>query len=171
MSRARLIGAVDRMSDALAAAAAVLLACAALVIVWNVVYRASGASTYWEIEAAVYMMVAALFLGSPYCLKTRGHVAVDLLAHYLPLRHERRLQAVVSAIGLAVCLYLAWRGAEFAFESFVKGERTESTWAPPKWPLLATMPLGLALTSLQYVAELLRLREPAANAGAGEVPR
>lgn len=152
--------AIDRMSDVLAVIASVLLTLAAFIIVWNVIYRAMGASTYWQIEAAVYLMVTALFLGSPYCLKTKGHVGVDLLAHYLPERHARPLEIAVAIIGLVVCLYLAWVGAEFAIESFLKDEHTESTWAPPKWPLLAMMPIGLGLTALQYVAELIRLREP-----------
>lgn len=150
---------VDRLSDVLAVIASVLLTAAAFIIVWNVIDRALGASTYWQIEAAVYLMVTALFLGSPYCLKTRGHVGVDLLAHYLPAQHARRLEIVIALIGLVVCLYLSWVGAEFAIESYLKGEHTESTWAPPKWPLLATLPIGLALTAVQYVAELIRLRD------------
>lgn len=152
------VRAVDRLSVACAAAAAVMLAVSALVITWNVIYRASGASTYWEIEFSVYMMVGALFLGSPYCLMTRGHVAVDLVSHYLPERYSRRLGVVVMLVGLAVCLYLAVAGGILTVESFHRGERTESTWAPYKWPLFLAMPVGLALTALQYAAELARLR-------------
>jgi hypothetical protein len=33
-------------------------------------------------------------------------------------------------------------------------------WNPPKWPLFLSMPLGLGLTALQYVAELFRKLEP-----------
>ena len=102
---------VDRLSDALAVVASILLTVAALIIVWNVIDRAMGASTYWQIEAAVYLMVASLFLGSPYCLKTKGHVGVDLLAHYLAPRHARPLEIVVACIGLAVCIYLTWVGS------------------------------------------------------------
>jgi len=139
-----------------------MLGLAALVICWNVVYRASGASTYWEIEFSVYMMVTALFLGSPYCLRTGGHVSVDLLAHFLPARAARTLAVVVAVSGLLICLYLAVAGGILTFESFHKGERTESTWAPAKWPLFLAMPVGLGLTALQYVAELVR---PIASAG------
>jgi TRAP-type C4-dicarboxylate transport system permease small subunit len=147
---------LDRVSVACAAIAAVLLGAAALVITWNVIYRASGASTYWEIEFAVFMMVASLFLGSPYCLKTNGHVAVDLLSHYLPPSAGRGLGVATAVIGLGVCAYLANAGAELTIDSFNKGETTESTWAPFKWPLFLTMPIGLGLTALQYIAELAR---------------
>jgi TRAP-type C4-dicarboxylate transport system permease small subunit len=152
----RFVRAVDALSTACAAAAAVMLGLAALVICWNVVYRASGASTYWEIEFSVYMMVAALFLGSPYCLRTGGHVSVDLLGHYLPERAARTLAVGVAVLGLLVCAYLTVAGGILTIESFHKGERTESTWAPFKWPLFLSMPVGLGLTALQYLAEMAR---------------
>ncbi|OGA17642.1 MAG: hypothetical protein A3I63_03825 [Betaproteobacteria bacterium RIFCSPLOWO2_02_FULL_66_14] len=160
----RFVRAVDRLSDACAALASVMLLLAALVICWNVIYRAMGASTYWEIEFSVYMMVAALFLGSPYCLRTNGHVAVDLLAHWMPQRFSRTLGVCVLVVGLAVCIYLAILGGVLTVESFERGERTESTWAPYKWPLFLAMPVGLGLTALQYVAELARPRPDAEDA-------
>ena len=147
---------VDRLSTWCAVLAAVMLAAAAVIITWSVIYRAMGASTYWEIEFSVFMMVGSLFLASPYCLGTNGHVGVDLLSHYLPRSAARKLATVVALIGLGVCIYLAIMGGMLTFESFTKGERTESTWAPAKWPLFLSMPVGLGLTALQYVAELMR---------------
>jgi TRAP-type C4-dicarboxylate transport system permease small subunit len=149
---------MDRLSIACAMMAAVMLALAALVITWSVIYRAMGESTYWEIEFSVYMMVASLFLASPYTLHTHGHVAVDLLSHLLPRRMARGLGVAVLVVGLLVCIYLAIAGGILTVESFAKGEHTESTWAPAKWPLFLSMPVGLALTALQYVAELARAR-------------
>lgn len=150
------LGAIDRLAVVLAVIAAVLLVLAAIVITWSVFWRASGHSTWWEIEFSVYMMVASLFLASPYTLKTQGHVGVDLLSHYLPQRLRYRAAVVVAVIGFFVCLYLAWLGAGLAWESFLRGERTESTWAPKKWPLFAMLPIGLGLTALQYVVEIFR---------------
>ncbi|MEP6607724.1 MAG: TRAP transporter small permease [Burkholderiaceae bacterium] len=147
---------VDRLSVFCAVVAAVMLALAALIVTWSVIYRAMGASTFWEIEFSVFMMVASLFLASPYCLATNGHVSVDLLAHYLPARGVRILGVVVAVVGLGVCLYLTWRGAILTTEAFDKGLRTESSWAPYKWVLYVSMPVGLGLTALQYVAELMR---------------
>jgi TRAP-type C4-dicarboxylate transport system permease small subunit len=147
---------MDRVSVACAAIASVMLGAAALVITWNVIYRAMGASTYWEIEFSVFMMVGALFLASPYCLMTNGHVAVDLLSHYLPRRAAHGLSVAVAIVGLAICVYLAFAGAELTIDSFSKGEHTESTWAPAKWPLFLSMPIGMGLTALQYLADLMR---------------
>lgn len=150
------VRAAFRLSTACAVVAAFMLLAAALVITWSIVYRAMGASTYWEIEFSVYMMVASLFLASPYCLATQGHVGVDLLSHFLPRRLARPVAIVVGLVGLAVCIYLAYAGADMTLHAFARGERTESAWAPPKWPLFLAMPVGLGLTALQYVADLLR---------------
>jgi TRAP-type C4-dicarboxylate transport system permease small subunit len=152
------VRAVDRLSDALAVIASLLLIVAALVITYSIIYRALGYSTWWELEFSVYLMVTALFLASPYTLKTKGHVAVDLLAHYLPARSQYALTLAVAVLGMLVCTYLAWVGGWLTYESFLRGERSESTWRPLKWPLYLTMPVGLGLTSVQYVAEIIRMR-------------
>ena len=147
---------VFRLSTACAAVAAVMLLIAALVITWSIAYRAMGGSTYWELEFSVYMMVGSLFLASPYCLATQGHVGVDLLSHYLPRSAARPLAVIVGLVGLAVCVYLTYAGAELTLHALARGERTESAWAPLKWPLFLAMPVGLGLTALQYFADLLR---------------
>ena len=152
---------MDRIAVAAAAIAAVLLAAAALLICWMVVWRAMGHSAWWEIEFSVYLMVASLFLASPYTLMTNGHVGIDLIAQWLKPRAARRMAVFVAVVGLLVCLYLTVMGATFTWEAFERGDRTESTWGPYKWPLYLTMPVGLGLTALQYLAELLRRELPA----------
>jgi TRAP-type C4-dicarboxylate transport system permease small subunit len=147
---------VDRLSDACAVAASFMLAAATLIVVWMVGYRAMGNSTWWEIEAATYLIVAAVLVGSPYCLKTRGHIGVDLVSEWLPPRGKRWLTRILAVFGLAVCVYLAWKGLELTLEAWHKNEHSGSTWNPPRWPFFAMMPLGLGLTALQYVAELVR---------------
>lgn len=147
---------MDRLSVACAVAAAILLAMAAVLITWMVLYRAMGYSTYWEIELSVYLMIGSMFLASPYTLKTGGHVSVDLLAHYLPRRERRILLTSLALIGLAVCAYLTWATLQHTLHAYFSGERAESAWAPLKWPLLAAMPIGFGLTMLQYLADLAR---------------
>lgn len=153
------VRAVDRLSFLCAIVAAALLTAAAFLITWLVIWRSMGNSAYWELELSIYMMVMATFLGSPYCLRTKGHVAVDLLTAYLPERWSRRFNVFVIALGFAICVFLAYEGWELTHDAYLKGEGTGSIWNPRKWPLYSAMPIGMALTALQYVAELFR-REP-----------
>ena len=167
---ARFVRAVDGLSTALAVVAAVCLAAAMLIVCYMVVWRATGHSTYWEIELATYLIVGCVLVGSPYCLKTKGHIGVDLLAHVLPARHRVVLERVLAVLGTAVCIYLAWEGLELTLHAMRSGETSGSSWDPPRWPFFALMPLGLGLTALQYVAEMLREKpatESAAVSGQG----
>lgn len=154
---------VDRLSDACAVAAAIMFVAATLIVVWMVAYRAMGNSTYWEIEAAVYLIVGAVLIGSPFCLKTHGHIGVDLVSQLLPARGRQVLTRILAVLGLAVCTYLAWEGLQLTVEAWHSDERSGSLWNPPRWPFFATMPAGLGLTALQYVAEIFR-SDPGAKA-------
>jgi TRAP-type C4-dicarboxylate transport system permease small subunit len=155
---------VDRLSDACAVAAAAMLLAATLIVCYMVVYRWLGNSTWWEIELATYLIVGAVLVGSPFCLKTKGHIGVDLFSEWLPARGKRVLARVLAVLGLAVCLYLAWEGLQLTLEAFHKNERSGSLWNPPRWPFFALMPVGLGLTALQYVADFFRTNDPPAAA-------
>ena len=162
---ARFVRAVDALSTALAVSAAACLAAAMLIVCYMVAWRATGHSTYWEIELATYLIVACVLIGSPYCLRTKGHIGVDLLAHVLSARNRVRLERVLAVLGLIVCLYLAWEGLELTLHALRSGETSGSSWDPPRWPFFALMPLGLGLTALQYLAEMLRTK-PTEDTGA-----
>ena len=156
---AAFVAAVDRLSTALAVVAAFFMAAATLIVVWMVIWRVTGHSTYWEIEMSVYLIVGAVLVGSPYCLMTKGHIGVDLVSHLMSPPTKRVLERVLAVLGMIVCLYLAWKGLELTLEALHKNERSGTAWNAPRWPFFAMMPLGLGLTALQYVAELLRERE------------
>jgi len=138
--------------------AAVFVAMAVLIVTWMIFWRSFGNSAYGEIEASVFLSIAAIFLASPYALRTRGHVSVDLLEALLPERATRPLRMFAMAIVAIVSAYLVWEGAKMALMAMHEGERTPSLWAPLKWPIYAAMPIGMGLTCLQAIVEIARLR-------------
>jgi TRAP-type C4-dicarboxylate transport system permease small subunit len=151
------IALMDRVCDFLAVIASAMLFVAVAVICWMVAYRSMGYSTSWELEFGIFMMVCSLFLACPYTLKTNGHVGVDLFATYMSPKTARVLQLITVVVGFGVVTFLAAKGLDLTLHAFHKSERTESIWAPLKWPLFATMPIGLGLTAAQYIAEIGRL--------------
>lgn len=151
--------AVRFVGDACAALAAVLLTIAVLIICYMIVRRASGHSSFWEIEASIYLMVGATFLASPFTLRTGGHVAVDLLSERLPPRARGVAEVLIKIVGFAVCVYLAWEGWRLTHEAFLSDERSISMWRPVRWPMYAMMPLGMGLTALQYIVDLFAPRD------------
>ncbi len=145
---------VERLGTACAIFAAALLAASMLVICWMVLYRAIGRQNEWELELSIMMMVAAIFLASPYTLRTKGHVGMEFLDAVFSDRAKQRLALAGDVIGLLVCLYLAWTGLVMTAQAFRLDERSLGIVRMVEWPKYAAMPIGMGLTALQYAVQV-----------------
>lgn len=149
---------VRRVSQACGIAAAGLLAAATVVVCQMVVMRYFlGASTVWQTEFVIYSIVASTFIGAPYVLLHKGHVNVDIVPLYVKHRTRVVLAMVGSLASLTFCLVVAWFSAGYLHEAWTGGWRTETVWALPLWIPLLSLPIGMSLLSLQYVADILCL--------------
>jgi TRAP-type C4-dicarboxylate transport system permease small subunit len=149
---------VRRLSQACGAVAAGLLVAATLVVCQMVVMRYFlGASTVWQTEFVIYAIVASTFIGAPYVLLYKGHVNVDLVPHYVAYRTRFVLALIGSLVSLSFCLLVAAYGGHYFYEAWAGGWRTETVWALPLWIPLLSLPLGMGMLSLQYVADILCL--------------
>ncbi len=138
--------------------AALMVLTAIVVVCQMVVVRyVLNQPTIWQTEFVTYVLIAATFIGSPYVLLTRGHVNVDLLPLYLGPRGRFVLALLASGVSLAFCLLVAWYGFEFWKEAWDKGWESDTVWGVRLWIPYMTMPIGFAVLSLQYVADILSL--------------
>jgi TRAP-type C4-dicarboxylate transport system permease small subunit len=152
------INLVAGLSRACGVFAALLVGSAIVVVCQMVVMRYFlNASTVWQTDYVIFSLVAATFIGSPYVLLLRGHVNVDLLPHYLGERGRRALALVASIGGFAFCAILAWTGWELFHEAWAGGWTTDTVWALPLWIPYLSLPLGIGLLTLQYVADIAAL--------------
>lgn len=137
----------------------VALLLAAVIAVCHLVFvrYVLGQSAIWQHEFTTFALIAATFLGSPYVLLVRGHVNVDLLPHYLGRRGRFAFALVAAAISLAFCLVILWSGTLWWHQAWAGGWRGQTVWAPVLWIPWLSMPLGMGLLSLQYVADILAL--------------
>lgn len=149
---------VANLSRLCGIAAALMLLLAVLVVchmVW-VRYVLEG-SSIWQTEFVTYLLIAVTFIGSPYVLLTRGHVNVDLLPLYVGPRARFALALIASGVSLAFCLFVTWYGFEFWWEAWDNRWRSETVWAVRLWIPYASLPIGFAVLSLQYIADILAL--------------
>jgi TRAP-type C4-dicarboxylate transport system permease small subunit len=151
---------VDRLSVACAVVAAALLLAAILTVTWMVFYRTIGYQNSWELDTAIMMIVGAVFLGSPYTLRTKGHVGMELLDAVLDERAKQRFAVGGQLVGLLVCLYLAWVGLHMTIDAYQSHERALGIWQALEWPKYAAMPIGMGLTALQYLVEIQKSLTP-----------
>lgn len=114
-----------------------------------------GQSSIWQTEFVTFALIAATFLGAPYILLTRGHVNVDVLPLLVRDRARRKLHLVGSVVALAFCLLFLWGAIPWWYETWTTGQTTSTIWRARLWIAYLSVPVGLALLSLQYVAEIV----------------
>ena len=152
--------AVSMISRVAAVLALFLMAAAVLVVSEMVFMRyVLRASTIWQTEFVIYALVAATFIGSPFVLMEKGHVNVDIVITSAPPRAALALQVIAALISLSFCALLAWSGWLYFHEAWAGRWTTETVWALPLWIPLLPLPTGIGLLCLQYVAELIKLKD------------
>lgn len=149
---------VERLSRACGVLAALLLTFAMLVVCQMILMRyVFREPTIWQTEAVVFSATAAIFLGAPYVLMTKGHVGVDFIQLLVGERTRLWMDRVGAWLGLAFCLLMSAATGLHLFEALEGGWTTPSVAAVPLWMPLAPVVFGFVLLSLQYVVEIMKL--------------
>ena len=78
-------------------------------IVYVTIFRSAG----WAYNQFVFTLIEygflyILFLGSPWLVRTRGHVYIELLTAAVPERSRAVLSRAIAAICAAICLIWVW---------------------------------------------------------------
>lgn len=149
------ISAVQGLSRLMGVVAALMILVSIIVVCQMVFVRTVlGESSVWQTEFVMYLLVAATFIGAPYILLTRGHVAVDVVPLMAGPRARRALHLVGSLIALGFCGLFLWAAIPWWHEAFTSGETTPSIWRARMWIPTLAVPVGLGLLCLQYLAEI-----------------
>lgn len=149
--------AVDLASRIAAFIAGLLLIAAMLVICEMIFLRyVFRAPTIWQTDFVVFSATAAMFLGAPHVLRTRGHVGVDVIELAVAPGPRRILGLVGAVLGLTFAVLMTIASTIFFHEAYVNEWRTSTIAAITLWIPLLPLPISFGLLSLQYVAELVR---------------
>ena len=128
---------------------------ASLVLTSSVVTRyVWKASTDWQDETAVFLLVGATFLCGAFVQSIRGHVGIEALSTLLSKRVDATRRVAVDALCLAFCALFAWKSWTLLHEAWVDKQTTSSSWAPPLWIPYGLMAIGMTLLSLQLAVHL-----------------
>ncbi|XHC10419.1 TRAP transporter small permease subunit [Labrenzia sp. ac12] len=103
--------------------------CAAAMIVVAVVVTCQmifvrlvlNASTVWQTETVIYLVIAATLVGLPYVQRLRGHVNVDLFPLSLAPRARFVLACITLSISILVMAMMLFYGTEFWYLAWSKG--------------------------------------------------
>lgn len=139
----------------LLSAAGIILA--TLIITEGVIVRYVFRSpTIWQVEMAIYLLMLATFLGSPYALKEGAHINIDLVISHFSQKTNTYLNLFTSVVAMLFCVLLAWKGWIMWYEAYEGGWVSESLWSVPLVYPYLIIPLGMTLTSLQYLVRIGR---------------
>ena len=134
----------------------VALVASALVLTYSVVSRYFyKAATDWQDEAAVFLLVGAIFLCGAYVQSFRGHVGIEAIASILPAGVNRARMVFVDIVTLLFCTFFAWKSWTLFHEAWVDKQTTSSTWAPPLAIPYGLMAAGFTLLALQVLLQFL----------------
>ena len=134
----------------------VALLAASLVLTLSVVTRyLFKASTDWQDETAVFLLVGATFLCGAFVQAIRGHVGIEALSTLLSPRVNAVRRVGVDLLCLAFCALFAWKSWTLLREAIADGQTTSSSWAPPLWIPYGLMALGMTLLTAQLLVQLV----------------
>lgn len=160
----------DRMLDAMAVLAAVLLFATTLLIALDVLQRNLdlGFGVPGIIEISEYALYLITFLGAPWALRLGAHVAVEIVVDSLPRRWAAAAERLAGAIGLAASLGLVYGGALATWKSFIAGRLVFKTFVFPEWWLLAPLPIAGLILAIEFALRLAGARTPTPHATEGD---
>lgn len=148
--------AVNAVSRAFGVFAAALILVSIGVVCHMVFVRAVlHQSSIWQTEFVTFALVAATFIGAPYILLTRGHVAVDVLPLMVGHDARRWLSVVGSLIALAFCGFFLYASIPWWYETWQNNQTTSSMWRARLWIPYLSVPVGLALLCLQFLTHIV----------------
>jgi len=136
--------------------AAIALVAACCILSYSVAVRSLfHAATYWQDEAAVFLLVGATFLTAAFVQSQRGHIGIEAFTGLLPPLVNRIRLLLVDVASLAFCGFFAWKSWTLTHEAYVDGQVSNSIWSPPLAIPYALMAAGMTLLCAQIALQIV----------------
>lgn len=104
----------------------------------------------WSLEATTYSFAWLVLLGMSYGVRTRSHIAVDVLVNRLGSERRRVVGLLAIVICLAYALLMLYGGLEFVGRLYELGNRARDI-PVARWLLTSILPIGFALLTIRFV--------------------
>ena len=145
----------------LMAAAALYIGAILVLIVYLTIFRTAG----WSYSPYAFMLIEygfiyTLFLGSPWLIRHRGHVYIEMLTAALSPRWRAVLSRLVAGVCAAVCLIWAWYSGHLAYDDYVNVTYDElrSQVDVPRWVSTIAFPAGFLLMGVEFLRYVVARR-------------
>jgi C4-dicarboxylate transporter, DctQ subunit len=107
-------------------------------------------SLSWSEEAARYLIVWFIFIGSSIAVREKAHATMDALVTILPAKGKRIFAILSNLIAMVFCLILMWSGIKTVEGVVAFGSVTPAIGMPMYLPYLA-IPVGAGLMFIRFL--------------------
>lgn len=104
-------------------------------------------------------LVVMVFMGFPATFLRSGHIAVDVVDHFVSPATIARLKQLAAVVSLLFLLVFAWQMVSPALDAFRFGERKQEL-GLPLWALWIPMIVGFVLSAVALVAVVISAARP-----------
>ena len=104
----------------------------------------------WSLEATTYCFAWMVLVGMSYCVRTRSHIAIDLLVGRFKPATRRILGLIAVLLCLAYAVMMAIGASEFTHRLFVLGNEARDL-PIERWLLTIILPAGFFLLFLRFM--------------------
>ncbi|PLT29394.1 TRAP transporter small permease [Peribacillus deserti] len=111
-------------------------------------------SLSWSEEAARFLIVWFIFIGSSIAVREKAHATVDALVVILPARWKGSFSILANLISISFCVVLIWSSCVMISNVIAFGSVTPAIGMPMYIPYLA-VPVGTALMLIRFVQLLV----------------
>lgn len=155
---ARILQIIDRLSQAGAVVAFVMICGIAVFILAEIAARTLfNVSLSFAWEYSTYFMAVGIFCGAGYTLRTGGHVRVWLFSSNLPPRISYAVDVFATLLSIVIAGFIGYAMIQVALLSYLHGSRASTITEIPLAIPQGGIALGAMLLFLQLVARLVRL--------------
>lgn len=144
---------IDRICDILAVLAGIYLVAIMLGIVISALARTANMSGQWASHVFTFAEFGLLYIvmaASPWLVRHKGHVFIELLTAALPAAVRAPFSRAVAGLCVVICAVLVWYTFWGTVKAYQFGDAEMRSLDMPKWLLLGAMPVGFGLMGLQF---------------------
>jgi TRAP-type C4-dicarboxylate transport system permease small subunit len=133
-----------------------LIVVSAALITYEVIWRYYLSHPHtWSLEVNIFLLIGATFLASSFTQFKRGHVGTEVLDLVIPKHWIPWRVLVGDVLSCAVCVFIGISVSLYAVQAWNEGWTTDSTWAPPLWIPYTLMAVGMWMTALQSLVQIV----------------
>lgn len=146
-----------RLMNACGVLAALVVGAITLLVGVDVVGRnLAVASLPWIVDVTELALPLATLLAAPWLLHRNEHVRMDVLQTRLSGGARALVERAGAAIGLAVCLVIAWYGVAVIRDDIAIGAMVMKSLVFPEWCQIVPVPVSFGLMAVEFARRLVR---------------